>query len=451
MHTKRHIRRRRLGRTGLLVSELSFGAMNLRRLDATHEAHEILHYVLDQGVNFIDTARAYNGEISSGELVESEVLVGNTIRNRSDLGEPIVLVTKGHGYTPSQFDEDLSISLSKLGIEGKGALRIGQNPVTLIYFYHGVNQERWETIVSSGSLDRALEAKAQGAVNYIGFSSHYGNAPEIKAALDSDLFDVVELPYNVFNRSLGEDGEIDLLKHAYDRDVGIINMKAFGGNSMPAIYNVLREYIDIDYKAMLHFCLANPYITTVDSGARYVSEFALDIETATSGRLGPDDIERLKAEADKIADCIQGLCRECMHCLEKFECPQGVDFPAVLSLYSRYLVNKRLGYEVHSRDDRSFVLHRSERASRLSINRETNAATGCWNRMAPVTGIDTSGPKLSMARTTPALMLRIPATKATVVESARSRITARATAYATANPMSVIAKRMEDSTAKLPV
>ena len=152
MHMKSRIKRRRLGRTGLYVSELSFGAMNLRLLDTTAEAYEILNYVLDQGVNFIDTARAYNGENKSGELVESEVLVGTAIRSRTDLDEPIVIVTKGHGYTPSQFDEDLSVSLSKLGIEGQGTLAIGQNRVKLIYFYHGLNQERWETITSSGSL-----------------------------------------------------------------------------------------------------------------------------------------------------------------------------------------------------------------------------------------------------------------------------------------------------------
>ena len=50
-----------------------------------------------------------------------------------------------------------------------------------------------------------MEVKAQGIVNFIGFSSHY-KTPEIKDALDTDVFDVVELPYNIFNATLGEDG-----------------------------------------------------------------------------------------------------------------------------------------------------------------------------------------------------------------------------------------------------
>ena len=51
---------------------------------------------------------------------------------------------------------------------------------------------------------------------------------------------MVELP-PTSSTDPGEDGEIDLLKYAHDRDVGVINMKAFGGNSMPAIYRVLRS------------------------------------------------------------------------------------------------------------------------------------------------------------------------------------------------------------------
>ncbi len=339
---KSRIKRRKFGRTGLYVSELSFGAMNLRMLDSLEEAEEILNYVLDQGINLIDTARAYNGVNGQGDFVESEVMVGNAIRNRTDLDEPIVIITKGHGYTPDVFDEDLSTSLSKLGIEGKGELKIGNNDVKLVYFFHGINESRWETIKNSGVLDKAQKIKADGIINYIGFSSHYHDVPQIKEALDTGIFDVVELPYNIFNRSLGEEGEIDILKYAYDKDVGIVNMKAFNGNGMPAIYRMLKDFITIDYKVMLNFCLSNPYISTVDAGAKYVDEFKQDIEVAVGERLTEDEIRKYKAEADKISGDMKKLCRECFHCLEKFQCPQEIDFPGILALYSRYLIAEKL-------------------------------------------------------------------------------------------------------------
>lgn len=337
------IKRRRFGRTGLSVSELSFGAMNLRRLTTSEEAYKILNYVLDQGVNLIDTARAYNGQNSSGEMIESEVLVGNAIRNRTDLDEPIVVVTKGHGYTLEELDNALATSREKLGIEGNHHLKIGSNDIKLVYFFHGINKDRWASMLSSGVLEKAKRLKEEGLINYIGFSSHYGDGKTIKEAIDTDIFDVVELTYNVFNRSLGEDGEIDLLEYIYKKDVGIINMKAFNGNGMPDLYNMLKEYMNINYEVMLNFCLSNPYITCVDAGAIYPEQFEQDIKVAVGEHFTEEERTAYKQEAEKIAPNLNKICRECMHCLEKFECAQGLNFPGILSLYGKYQISEKLG------------------------------------------------------------------------------------------------------------
>ncbi len=339
------LNRRKFGKTGLEVTELSFGAMNLRNLDTFNEAYEILNYVLDCGVNLIDTARAYNGENGENKLVESEVLVGNTIRQRTDLDEPIIIITKHHGYTIPEMEEELTTSLGKLGIDGKGDLKIGDNDIKLVYLFHGINEERWNTMQDSGVLDKAQELKEEGRINFIGFSSHYAQKKEIIEAIDSGVFDVCELPYNIFNRELGEDGEVNILEHAYNNDVGIINMKAFNGNGMVPIFESLKEVVSIDYPVMLNFCLTNPYISTVDAGARYIEEFKEDMETALGERLNEEEIKEYKKEADKVADDLKGVCRECMHCLEKFECPQEIDFPGILAVLSRYQISEKLDKE----------------------------------------------------------------------------------------------------------
>lgn len=358
---KNEIKRRQFGKTGLYVSELSFGAMNLRLLDTIEQASDILDYALDQGINLIDTARAYKGENKSGQLVESEVLVGNAIRHRTDLEEPIVVITKGHGYTPEAFEEDLNTSLLKLGVKGKHKLKIGENDIKLVYFFHGINETRWESIKETSVLDLAQKYKNEGIINYIGFSSHYHDTKEIKDALNTGIFDVMELPYNIFNRSLGEDGEIDLLKYAYDRNVGIINMKAFNGNGMVPIYQMLKSLISVDYKVMLNFCLSNPYTTTVDAGAKYIEEFKQDIEVALGERLSREQIRSYKSEADTISKDMNGICRECMHCLEKFHCPQGIDFPSILALYSRHMIGEKLNKDTSEL---------SSQYNNLSINAE---------------------------------------------------------------------------------
>lgn len=341
----KNLKRRRFGKTGLEVTELSYGAMNLRMLETIEQAYDILNFVLDQGVNLIDTARAYNGENGQGKMVESEVLVGNTIKNRNDLEEPVVVITKHHGYEISQFEEELETSRGKLGVSGKGDLKIGDNDIKLVHLFHGINEDRWSTMLSSGVLERAQELKEEGIINYIGFSSHYAQKKEIKAALDTDIFDVVELPYNIFNRELGEDGELNLLKYAHDKDVGIINMKAFNGNGMVPIYKMIKDIVSIDYSKMLNFSLSNPYITTVDAGARYIDEYKQDLAVAHGTRLTEQEIVSLKEEADTVASYMQDICRECMHCQEKFSCPQEIDFPEILAIYSRYLVSKELGHD----------------------------------------------------------------------------------------------------------
>ncbi len=340
METK--IARRPLGKTGLSVSEVSFGAMNLRTLNTLGETDDILNYVIDQGINLIDTARGYNGKNKQGEFVESEVLVGSLLRQRTDIDEPIVVVTKGHGYTLDEFEKDLNTSLAKLGVTGTHNLRIGQTDVRIVYFFHGINAKRWATISTSGVLDKIQELKQAGVINHIGFSSHYGDTKEIKAAVDTGIFEVVELPYNIFNRSLGEDGKLNLLEYIYNKQIGIINMKAFSGNGMPAIYRMLKDLITIDYGTMLNFCLSNPYITTVDAGARLVSEFAADLETAIRPRLTKPQMTDLRSEADKVSKHMHNICRECMHCLEKFSCPQNVNFPEILALYARHTISEQL-------------------------------------------------------------------------------------------------------------
>ncbi len=338
------IKRRPFGTTGLDVSEVGFGAMNLRMLNTREEGIALVNYVLDQGVNLIDTARGYKGVNGSGQEVESEDMVGTAIEGRTDIDEPIVIVTKGHGYTPEAFDEDLQDSLRTLKVKktDKG-LFIGQTEVKLVNFFHGIKADRWETMIKSGVIEHAKKRQAEGLFTYLGFSSHYGDVKEIREALDTGAFQVMELPYNIYNRSIGEDGKTDFLQYAHDKGVAIVNMKAFNGNSMVATSKLISDFCSIKYSDMLRFCLSNPNISTVDAGARYAEEFQADIQASLLPAMGAEERQALKKEADKISGLFNNICRECMHCLEKFECPQGIDFPSILGNHSRYQMAKTLG------------------------------------------------------------------------------------------------------------
>lgn len=53
------MKRKQLGRTDLMVTENSFGALPIQRIDK-QSAVELLHMAYDGGINFYDTARAYS-------------------------------------------------------------------------------------------------------------------------------------------------------------------------------------------------------------------------------------------------------------------------------------------------------------------------------------------------------------------------------------------------------
>ena len=65
---------KKLGRTGLMVTENSFGALPIQRIDK-QSAVELLHMAYDGGINYYDTARAYT---------DSEEKLGEAFHDRRD-------------------------------------------------------------------------------------------------------------------------------------------------------------------------------------------------------------------------------------------------------------------------------------------------------------------------------------------------------------------------------
>jgi aryl-alcohol dehydrogenase-like predicted oxidoreductase len=96
------VEKRAFGRTGLTVTRLGFGAMEVRgeriwggRPVTDEQAREILHAVLDAGINFVDTANDYG---------RSEAYIGRFLADRRD---EMVLATKcGCSMVPAGDHDD---------------------------------------------------------------------------------------------------------------------------------------------------------------------------------------------------------------------------------------------------------------------------------------------------------------------------------------------------------
>lgn len=186
------MQKRTLGRTGLNVTVLGHGAMEIRgpriwggRPVTDDEAARILNAVLDAGINFIDTAWDYG---------LSEELIGKHISHRRDA---FYLATKcgcsfvdkgDHDETPHIWTRD------NLLHNIQTSLRRMKTDYVDIWQLHNPTPED----VTGGGLLKVMEdVKRQGKVRHIAISS---TLPHLPTFLSWDVFDSFQIPYSGLER-----------------------------------------------------------------------------------------------------------------------------------------------------------------------------------------------------------------------------------------------------------
>jgi predicted aldo/keto reductase-like oxidoreductase len=152
---------RKFGKLDWKVSALGFGAMRLPRInnDSANinepEATKMLHYAIDHGVNYVDTAVHYHGN-------NSELFLGRALKH--GYREKVKLVTKlfpPHVKEYSDFDKQLNLQLSKL-----------QTDHIDIYLLHGINKLWWPRLRGLDVLAWTEKAINDGRIGQLGFSFH---------------------------------------------------------------------------------------------------------------------------------------------------------------------------------------------------------------------------------------------------------------------------------------
>ncbi|QHT58808.1 aldo/keto reductase [Paenibacillus lycopersici] len=187
---------RRLGGSGLKVSEISLGSwLTYGGYVEKQNAVKAIETAYDQGINFFDTANVY-------ERGEAEIVVGETLRNYPR--ESYVLATKVFGKM-GEGPNDRGLSRKHITEQANASLkRLGLDYVDILYC-HRFDPETpvQETLRAIDDLVR------QGKVLYVGISEWTAaNIAEGLAAADRYLLDriVVNQPvYNMFNRYIEKD------------------------------------------------------------------------------------------------------------------------------------------------------------------------------------------------------------------------------------------------------
>ena len=164
--------KRMLGRTGIEASVYAFGGIIVKDT-TTKEAAGAVARAVDAGVNYFDVAPTYG--------------------NAQDMLGPALAPYRGR----------VTLACKTSVRDGKGArqkleesLRLLQTDYFDIYQLHGLTtvEETAQALGPGGALEMVLEAKKQGLVRFIGFSSHSDEASMM--ALDAFDFDSVLTPVN---------------------------------------------------------------------------------------------------------------------------------------------------------------------------------------------------------------------------------------------------------------
>ena len=157
---------RQLGRSALKVSALCLGTMNFGPRTSQAESFNILDDAIEAGINFIDTANQYGGQLGVGA---TETLIGNWLAQNRGLRDQIVLATKV--YEPmGSGPNDRGLSARHIQMACEASLRRLQVDHIDLYQMHHIDrtappEEIWQ------AMDRLI---SQGKITYVGSSNFPG-------------------------------------------------------------------------------------------------------------------------------------------------------------------------------------------------------------------------------------------------------------------------------------
>ncbi len=292
---------RRLGRTGLQVSEISLGTVELgldygvpvggEHLRPPEErATHLLNRALDLGVNFIDTARGYGA---------SEEVIGRALKTRR---REYILATKlipinEEGLSDREVREKVRASL----IESLRALQT--DCVDLLQIHHTP-----VAVARSGRILAAMrEAQREGLTRFVGASTYGEEAPLV--VLEAGGYDTLQVAYSAVDRQLGE----KVLPLAQGQDVGVIirsvllrgvltHRYPFIPDQLSELRTAIGQLNDLiggeaeSLPEMAYrFVLANPAVGTALIGTSRLDELEAALAFASRGPLSPALLARIGA------------------------------------------------------------------------------------------------------------------------------------------------------------
>lgn len=214
--------KRILGKTGIEVTELCFGALPMGPLQknlSIEENAKIIELALRKGVNFIDTAQMYKTY------------------------EPIALAIKNTGIRPIIASKSNSKTYEGMEAAVNEALNMLGVDYIDIFHLHAAREKANAFEVYADALRCLVDMKKQGKVKAIGISTHSVDVTNLAA--EHPLIDVVFPIINM--KGLGiidgtKEQMVEAIKKVHDSGKGLYLMKVLAGGSLINQYSVALEY-----------------------------------------------------------------------------------------------------------------------------------------------------------------------------------------------------------------
>jgi diketogulonate reductase-like aldo/keto reductase len=250
--------RRRLGRTGAVVSMIGVGGYHLGRTKDEGEAIRIVRTAVDRGVDFMDNSWDYNGGVSEERLGKA---LADGYRDRA------FVMTKLDGRTAASANGQLEQSLR----------RLRTNHIDLLQVHEVIRMtDPARVFDKGGAMEAIVAAQKAGKIRFIGFTGHKDpkiHLAMLKMADDHGFrFDTVQMPVNVMDwhyRSFQK----EVLPVLLQKEIGVLGMKSMGDHF------ILDSGV-ASARDLLRYSLSTPVsvqITGIDSMA--ILNQALDVAT----------------------------------------------------------------------------------------------------------------------------------------------------------------------------
>ena len=321
---------RRLGKTGLMVSEIGFGGEWLERHDEAESIRTVRH-AGECGINLID---CWMPDPKSRDII------GKAIADRRE--HWIVQGHIGSTWQNGQYVRTRDMQFVKPAFEDL-LQRIGGGYINLGMIHYVDSMEDWNHCMNSEYIQYVHELHRQGLIRHIGLSTHNPHIASLAAQTDfiemilfsiNPAFDMkpasedLNTMFASYDQHLsGIDADRAALYHlCEERDIGITVMKGFFGG---ALFDPARSPFGVAFTPvqLIHYALTRPAVASILCGYDTTEQVdqAVAYEHATD-----DEKDYASVIASAPLHSYLGQCTYCGHCKP---CPAGIDIAMVNKFY----------------------------------------------------------------------------------------------------------------------